>query len=249
MELFKTSSYIPFHIQFNFANLILINLFLYYLLKFNINFLIIVWLMNFILGGLIGYLFGAVPTAFLFVKYFSNKNILLEGSQSSGTTNAYRVSDSKLLGTLVLIIDLAKGVLPILIVKYLFNYSFELLTITAVFTVLGHSFSFWLKFNGGKGIATAAGALLLIAPLVLIIWIIIWLVGFAYKKNVYFSNITASVLTSMLCFFSADVLIKYSNPVPNSEIYFSILITIIFLIILSKHLETILSYFSRNDKK
>jgi len=137
----------------------------------------------------------------------------------------------------------------ILIIKYLFNYSFELLAVTSFLAVLGHCFSIWLKFKGGKGIATTSGILFLIAPLVLIIWIILWLVAFAYKRNVNLSNIAASVLTSVLCFSSVDVLIKYSNPLPDSTTYFSILLSTIFLIILSKHLETILSYFSRNNKK
>ena len=205
--------------------------------------------MNFIYAGIIGYLFGTFPTAYLFIKYFTNKNILSEGSKNPGATNAYRVSGSKIIGLLVFAIDFSKGILPILIVKYLFNYSFELLAVTSVFAVLGHCFSIWLKFKGGKGIATASGTLLLIAPFVLIIWIIIWSVGFIYKRNANLSNIAASVLTSVLCFSSVDVLTKYSNPHPGSTIYFSILLSTIFLIILLKHLETILSYFSRNDKK
>jgi len=66
--------------------------------------------MNFIYSGIIGYLFGAFPTAFLFTKYFANKNVLSEGSKNSGATNAYRVSDSKIIGLLVFAIDFSKGI-------------------------------------------------------------------------------------------------------------------------------------------
>ncbi len=205
--------------------------------------------MDFIYSGIIGYLFGSFPTAFLLIKRIKKIDILNKGSGNSGTINAYRVSGSKSIGLLVLIIDLLKGIIPILIVKYLFNYNFELLAITAFSVVLGHCFSVWLKFNGGKGIATAAGALLIISPFILIIWGIIWLISFTYKKNVHLASIASSILTSAISFSSANILIKYSHPKPLTTLSFSISITLIFLLILIKHYETIISFFGRNNKK
>jgi len=205
--------------------------------------------MEYIYSIIIGYLIGSFPTSFILIKFISKKNILAEGSNSSGAMNAYRVSESKMIGFLVILIDLFKGVLPILIIKYFFNYSFEVLATASIFSVLGHCFSVWIKFKGGKGIATASGALLMIAPLVFLIWIIIWLASFAYKKNFHVASIASSILTGLLCFSSAGVLAKYSFPSPASNLYFSIFISIIFLIILAKHYETIFLYFSKSDKK
>ncbi len=205
--------------------------------------------MEYIYGGIIGYLIGSFPTALLLLKLISKKNILFEGSKSSGALNAFRVSESKSIGLLVVVIDLFKGILPILIIKYLFNYTFELLAVTSIFSVLGHCFSVWIKFKGGRGIATASGALLLISPLVLLIWVIIWLVGFAYKKNAHIASVASSILTAILCFSSAEILAKYSFPNPSTNLYFSFLISMFFFVILLKHYETIFLYFSKSDKK
>ena len=204
--------------------------------------------MEYIFSGIIGYSFGAFPTAFLILKFFTKKNILTNGSESSGAVNAYRVSGLKSIGLLVFIIDFLKGLIPILIIKLLFNYNFELLAFTSVFAVLGHCFSVWLKFSGGKGIAITAGVLLQIAPLILIIWTIIWIASFAYKKNVHLASISSSILTAALSFSSADILIKYSHPKPISALSFSLSLTFIFLLILLKHYETIIIFFGRNNK-
>lgn len=111
----------------------------------------------------IAFLIGSIPTGFWYAKYFHKLDIRQHGSGNIGATNSLRVLGKK-AAIIVLFIDLLKGLLPVLVAKYL-DFSTENVLLVGVFAVLGHLFSPFLNFKGGKGIATAFGVILAFSPL------------------------------------------------------------------------------------
>ena len=104
---------------------------------------------------LIPYLIGSIPFAFILTKIFLKKDIREIGSGNIGATNALRTGN-KLVGYTTLILDIVKAIIPVIYVKM--NYP-ELIYIASLCAFLGHVFPIWLKFKGGKGVATYVGIL------------------------------------------------------------------------------------------
>ncbi|NLM16387.1 MAG: glycerol-3-phosphate 1-O-acyltransferase PlsY [Candidatus Riflebacteria bacterium] len=113
--------------------------------------------------AVISYLLGSIPNAYLIPKLFYKTNIMEHGSKNAGATNVFRT-----LGTfpfaLTLALDVAKGMAAVLITAKLYNDFPYLLIVTAISALLGHTFSFWIKFKGGKGVATGLGVFIAISP-------------------------------------------------------------------------------------
>ena len=141
------------------------------------------------IAGIIGYLFGSVPWGLVLMKLAGKGDIRTMGSGNIGATNVAR-NAGKPLGALTLILDASKGAIAALIFMQ-FN---ELAGIIAGFTaVLGHNFSIWLKFKGGKGIATTCGALLALMPIAALICIVTWLIVLALSRYVSIASLAAAV--------------------------------------------------------
>ncbi len=111
----------------------------------------------------IAFLIGSVPTAYWYAKYVHNLDIRQHGSGNIGATNSLRVLGKK-AGIIVLFIDLLKGLIPVLIARKL-GFTPENTLLVGIFAVLGHLFSPFVGFKGGKGIATAFGVILAFSPL------------------------------------------------------------------------------------
>jgi glycerol-3-phosphate acyltransferase PlsY len=112
----------------------------------------------------IAYLLGSIPFGYLLVRFFRKEDIRAVGSGNIGATNVAR-SGAKGLGILTLALDLLKGLTAVLIAKHFSpGAPSDLMCVAAVFAVLGHVFPVWLGFRGGKGVATALGVFLAIAP-------------------------------------------------------------------------------------
>lgn len=116
-----------------------------------------------ILMSLVAYLIGAVPTGFIIYYLFEKKDIRQFGSGSTGATNVLRLKGWK-FAVPVLVFDLVKGFLPVFISLLLFENR-EIALLCAVFAVIGHCFPVYIRFKGGKGVATTFGAF---APLALV---------------------------------------------------------------------------------
>jgi glycerol-3-phosphate acyltransferase PlsY len=124
------------------------------------------WLI--LIGG-ISYLIGSIPTAYLITRHVSGKVVWLEGSGNVGAMNVYRATGSMKLMVLATALDVGKGALGILLTQWLgfLGYNPEFGIMTAVFfLVLGHNYSLYLKFRGGRGLASFLGVLLVINPLI-----------------------------------------------------------------------------------
>ena len=110
-----------------------------------------------------GYLAGSVPTGVILAKLFTARDIRQEGSGNIGATNVYRVLGAR-LGLLTLVGDVLKGVIPVLFARIWLGEDLWIAAV-ALFTFLGHLYPIFLKFRGGKGVATALGIFIVIAPL------------------------------------------------------------------------------------
>ena len=106
--------------------------------------------MDYLIVGIVSYLMGSIPFGLILTKIFLNKDIREIGSGNIGATNALRTGN-KLIGYSTLILDIAKAIIPLIFVKI--NYP-DLIYIASLCAFLGHVFPIWLKFKGGKGVAT-----------------------------------------------------------------------------------------------
>jgi acyl-phosphate glycerol 3-phosphate acyltransferase len=132
---------------------------------------------------LIAYLIGSIPTGYILTKIFAGSDIRSAGSKNVGATNVYRVA-GKVPGLLTLVIDIVKGIIVVTLVAEFFyaylpdvDYIFYK-TLLGLIAILGHIYSIFLKFKGGKGVATTIGVTGAIAPLVLLVSLIVWLIVF-----------------------------------------------------------------------
>ena len=112
----------------------------------------------------LGYLAGSIPFGVLLTKWFAGKDVRSGGSGNIGATNVARVAGKK-IGAVVLLLDAAKGALPVLLAMRLQPLEYRVHVAVALAAFLGHVFPVWLKFKGGKGVATAAGVLAVLLPL------------------------------------------------------------------------------------
>ena len=144
--------------------------------------------MEIFLIGIISYLMGSIPFGFILTKIFLKKDIREIGSGNIGATNALRTGN-KIIGYLTLILDILKAVIPILYVKFFFQ---ESIYISSLCAFLGHVFPIWLKFRGGKGVATYVGILFSINIYFGFIFLVSWAITFLVSKYSSLSSLIAS---------------------------------------------------------
>jgi len=145
--------------------------------------------MEYIIVSLAAYLMGSIPFGLILTKIFLKKDIREIGSGNIGATNALRTGN-KLIGYSTLILDIAKAIIPVIYTKINFP---ELIYIASLSAFLGHVFPVWLKFKGGKGVATYVGILFSINILLGIIFVVCWGVIFLISKYSSLSSIIGSL--------------------------------------------------------
>ncbi len=137
-----------------------------------------------------GYLVGSLPTAYLLVRLMTGDDVRRKGSGNVGGTNALRTAGWK-AGVAVTLIDVAKGALPVWLMTR-FNPESGWVAAAMLAAVLGHCYPVWLKFRGGKGVATGFGAFLVIAPLSALAVLPLWFVVLAISRWVALASMVAS---------------------------------------------------------
>ncbi len=152
----------------------------------------------------IAYLFGSFPSAFLLIKLTTHKDIREQGSGNVGAMNALRAGESKPVAVLVLVLDLLKGALPVWYVQIYLKPDFLLLIFVFLGLLLGHLFPVWLKFKGGRGLAVAAGAMLAVQPLLVLIWLVIWAIFFAVIHKHIVASMVATFILPIVVYFTKD---------------------------------------------
>ena len=153
--------------------------------------------MEFLTIGIISYLMGSIPFGFILTKIFLKKDIREIGSGNIGATNALRTGN-KLIGYSTLLLDVMKAILPVLYVKI--NHP-ELIYIASLCAFLGHVFPIWLKFKGGKGVATYVGILFTINIFLGFIFCVSWLLVFLVSKYSSLSSLIGSLTIPIYIFF------------------------------------------------
>ena len=212
--------------------------------------------MNYLISALIGYALGSIPTAYIILKKKQNEDITTKGTGNVGAHNMYEVTNSKIWGLVVMIVDLAKGVLSVLIPIWIFGDNFIFPALGSIFAIFAHCFNPTIGFKGGRGLATAAGVSIVMFPFLLVVWIILWLLFYILKKDILFGNIAAVIMTTIVFFTTTEIAIKYANPAPESMTSLVLFMTSILLIIFIKHIEPLKELISnksifrikRNDK-
>ncbi len=118
----------------------------------------------YVITAAVSYLLGSIPFGYLLMRIFKGEDVRTGGSGNIGATNVARKSPA--LGVATLLLDAAKGLAAVLVARALFSGPHQplIMTVAAFFAVLGHLFPVWLKFRGGKGVATSLGAFILLTP-------------------------------------------------------------------------------------
>ena len=151
--------------------------------------------MEIVLVAVFSYLCGSIPFGLILTKIFSKQDIREIGSGNIGATNVLRTGN-KYLAFATLFLDILKGYIPVLIAKHFFP---ELLQLSALLAFLGHLFPVWLKFNGGKGVATFLGILFALsyglAALFIFTWLTVSLIFKYSSLSSIFSSLTVFIVT------------------------------------------------------
>lgn len=192
---------------------------------------------NLILSAVFCYLVGSIPNGYLLTKALHGKDITKEGSGNVGTFNTYFVSKSKMLAILVLLLDFLKGFLPVIAMLYVVKLGTVDIFFASCFIIIGHNFSIWLKFKGGRGLASSAGIFVVLNYTLLITWCIVWVIFFVFKRDVLISNIFATILIPIVAIVFRKIYISavFPSKLDSSHVYFIVFLLVITALILYKH--------------
>ena len=178
------------------------------------------------------YFLGSIPFGYLLTKIFLQKDIREIGSGNIGATNVLRTGN-KYIGYATLLLDILKAIIPIIFVKF---YYLDYLYIASLCVFLGHVFPIWLKFKGGKGVATYVGILCCLNIYLGISFGIVWLISFFIFKYSSLSSLLGSLSIPIVNFF----ILK------EDVIFFFI---IMFVLIFYTHRENIKRLLNRSESK
>ncbi len=202
----------------------------------------------YVLAAFVGYLIGSIPSAYLFVKWKANLDIRKAGSGNVGTLNSYEVTRSKLVGASVLILDVVKGVLAV-VAGRLLGDEFGTGAVAALGAVFGHNFPVWLGFKGGRGLATAAGAMLLLGWVLLPVWMGAWFIGYRVSRDVNVGNAAATLLMLVLPFALPGEIVREWIPQSATVAGFRLYVLLLALLILLRLVEPVKEYFTQRALK
>ena len=187
---------------------------------------------NLIIVTLYSYFLGSIPFGFILTKIFLKQDIRETGSGNIGATNVLRTGN-KFLAILTLVLDFLKGYMTIIVTLKYFN---DLILLSALICLLGHIFSIWLKFKGGKGVATYLGILLALSVNYLLIFIIVWVLILLIFRYSSLSSIIATFVIFIYEYFFLE----------NNILSF---VFISFIIILYAHRSNILKLINKTETK
>lgn len=183
----------------------------------------------YLVTAVVSYLLGSIPFGYLLVRFVTGEDVRASGSGNIGATNVAR--KSPVLGVATLLLDAAKGMAAVYFARLAFNgpHRHLLMTIAALFAVTGHLFPVWLKFRGGKGVATSFGAFVLLTPksiLCLVVLFVLLAVAFRY---VSLGSISVAAAFPLL----AWALGEYHDPIEL------VIIAIVSALVIWKHRQNI----------
>ena len=180
----------------------------------------------------LSYLLGSVPFGLILTKFFLNKDLRKIGSKNIGTTNVLRTGN-KLIAALTLIFDITKGIIPVLLTK---EYFTDLIYLSSLAVFLGHIFPVWLKFKGGKGVATYLGIIIVLSLNFSFIFCISWIIISLITKYSSLSSIMSALIIFIFSFF-------------NNNFELTSYLFISFVVILYTHRQNIIRIKNKSEDK
>ncbi len=189
--------------------------------------------------ALFGYLLGSIPSGFLLVKLFRGEDVRVSGSGNIGATNVAR--RSPVLGLATLLFDAVKGLAAVLLTRRLFSgdHLQSLMFMAALFAILGHLFPLWLKFRGGKGVATTLGAFAVLTPKAMLCMLVLFLILSGVTRYISLASISAAAVFPALVW----MLHEYS------DLRQLIIIALVTLLVIWKHRQNISRLISGKESK
>tara|TARA_B100001123_G_scaffold449653_1_gene615901 strand:+ start:536 stop:1123 length:588 start_codon:yes stop_codon:yes gene_type:complete len=188
-----------------------------------------------IIAVALGYFIGSVPFALILTRYAGVSDLRLVGSGNIGATNVFRIGN-KLLSACVLILDISKGFVTVLVARSL-EVSGDIVVMAAVGSVVGHVFPVWLKFRGGKGVATSCGVFLLLTPLASALAIGVFVIVVFVTRFVSLASILAMLTLSIVVGVNESLGLVFYTTVSLS------------LLVIARHHQNIARLHSGNERR
>ena len=178
------------------------------------------------------YLSGSIPFGLILTKIFLNKDLRKIGSKNIGATNVLRTGN-KIVAALTLFLDISKGIIPILITK---EYFTDLIYLSSLAAFLGHIFPVWLRFKGGKGVATYLGIIFILSFNLGVIFCVSWILISIASKYSSLSSMLSTMIVFIVSFF-------------NNNFQLTSYLFITFIIILYTHRQNIVRIKNKSEDK
>ena len=197
------------------------------------------------------YAIGSIPFAYL-LSLRTGIDLRQHGSRNLGARNAFEVTKRKDIGVSVLVLDVLKGLLPALLLdRYLDEPS--VLPLALVALVLGHCYPIWLRFHGGRGLATAAGILLIASPIVLAAWLAAYFLAKVITSNVHVRTVIALCVSALVTILLSDesawrVIYLFRSYEHFGIISLQAALLLIILVIATRHIEPLLTLRSARER-
>lgn len=181
-----------------------------------------------------GYLIGSIPVAYLVVRHKAKVDIRKEGSGNAGGFNAFHVTNSKAVGILVGVLDGIKGLAAVGASILVQPETFPIQAVALLGAIAGHNYPLWLKFKGGRGLATTAGGLFVLGFSYTLVWCLVWLLSkLVLRRSVLNSNLIAIFLAPAILFFLPWRWVKVpivATVDDGSFLFFSCVLSIVLLL-------------------
>ncbi len=192
-------------------------------------------LVNFV----VGYLVGSIPFAYLLTRKVAKVDIRNAGSGNVGGYNAFVVTQSKWTGLLVGVLDCLKGFMAVQASLWLFPDSYLSLCLALLGALAGHNYSIWLGFKGGRGLATAAGGMLLLGPSYGVVWCVVWFIAKKLKCDILTSNLAGILVTPPILWILPWSLVRILIVVRVENETFLFFSCVLSAVLLLSHLDAV----------
>ncbi len=194
-----------------------------------------------IVSIVLAYLLGSIPVSYIFGKLFRKIDIRKYGSGNVGATNAVRVLGLK-LGLPVLALDILKGAASVYVAKLLIGSNPILLALIGLVAILGHNYTIFLSFKGGKGVATSAGVFIVLTPISFLCAILTFVVATWISRYVSLGSILAAAVL-----FLSNLIINIHNGF--SDIVYLVLTGLVALLVIARHTANIKRLLSGSENR
>jgi acyl phosphate:glycerol-3-phosphate acyltransferase len=193
-----------------------------------------------IICSLLGYLIGSFPTGFLLLSRTREIDIRRRGSGNVGAMNAYEVSGSKWIGILTMVIDMLKGMVAVFLCSAIFGGEIIHTGAAGCASIAGHNYSIWLKGKGGRGLATAAGVMLILGWIFFGTWCVLWVIWYVASKHIHIANIGATILSPVVMMVTPLNVLSTIVPENTDIRQFIFLCCTVSALILLRHIEPLM---------